>query len=338
MSKKYDISISFAGEDREIARSIALKLESKSISVFYDDFEKANLWGKDLYEHLVEVYKDNSKYCLMIVSDAYQSKLWTTHERKAAQARAFKENREYILPLRLDDIEVPGILDTIGYIDFRNESTDSIVELIQNKLWGDLSKDLGIEKLKKQFESLYSRIMLFCVLAFQPKDHEYYEKSDLAQEIGDEAHGKLKKLKSDFQINAPNIDKLILRQSTEILGAFDNILHRAHFLLNIKNPKLSSYDFIGRIPEEDFNKIYSFLNRMKIFENYDLNSKKKFTPNDIIDCWKSAEQESNQYYSNPSSYRHKSDRTPLVFNYDTLNSLSPSGIKNGAIVKTYKSS
>ncbi len=44
----YDIAISFAGEDREVAASIAEKLKSQGIKVFYDSYEKATLWGKNL--------------------------------------------------------------------------------------------------------------------------------------------------------------------------------------------------------------------------------------------------------------------------------------------------
>ncbi len=48
----------------------------------------------------------------MFLSRNYAAKLWTNHEREAAQARAFRENEEYILPIRLDDTEIPGILQT----------------------------------------------------------------------------------------------------------------------------------------------------------------------------------------------------------------------------------
>jgi hypothetical protein len=53
--KEYDIVISFAGEDRQVAEEIAVELKNNGIRVFYDNFEKADLWGKDLYEHLIDV-------------------------------------------------------------------------------------------------------------------------------------------------------------------------------------------------------------------------------------------------------------------------------------------
>jgi hypothetical protein len=113
----HDIALSFAGEDRAYVEKVAKYLKEKSIKVFYDEYEKTKLWGKDLYNHLDEVYQKKARYCVMFLSCYYAEKLWTNHERKSAQARAFTEKGEYILPARFDNTEIPGIPPTIGYID-----------------------------------------------------------------------------------------------------------------------------------------------------------------------------------------------------------------------------
>lgn len=98
---EYDIALSFAGEDRPYVEKVAKILKDKSVNIFYDKYEEATLWGKDLYEHLQDVYKNKAKYCVMFISKYYADKLWTTHERKSAQERAFKEKgKDYILPAR----------------------------------------------------------------------------------------------------------------------------------------------------------------------------------------------------------------------------------------------
>ena len=130
----YDVAISFAGEDRRVASEIASGLVMKGLNVFYDEYAEADLWGKDLYVHLTKIYHDDSKFCLMLVSNNYAVKQWTNHERRAAQSRAFLENREYILPLRLDDAQIQGILDTTGYIDFRKKTLEQVIDLVVTKV------------------------------------------------------------------------------------------------------------------------------------------------------------------------------------------------------------
>lgn len=143
---EYDVALSFAGEDRAYADQLADCLTKKNVKVFYDKYEEAELWGKDLYEHLASVYKDKAFYCVIFISTHYASKLWTTHERRSAQARAFKESGEYILPLRLDDTEVPGILPTVAYQDLRRTSIDHVCDLVLQKL---ANATAGMSELSK---------------------------------------------------------------------------------------------------------------------------------------------------------------------------------------------
>lgn len=133
---QYDVAPSFAGEDRTIAEALAQALVATGIRVFYDGYEQATLWGKDLYQHLQTVYRDTAHYCVLFISAAYARKLWTRHELQQAQARAFRERQEYILPLRLDDTELPGLNATVGYLDLRTMDIAAVVQLLLEKLSG----------------------------------------------------------------------------------------------------------------------------------------------------------------------------------------------------------
>jgi len=116
---RYEIALSFAGEDRKYVDEVAQCLTINNINVFYDEFEESNLWGKDLYVYLDEIYHHESRYCVMFLSRNYANKLWSNHERESAQARAFEQHEEYILPVKLDDTEIPSIKPTTGYLDGR---------------------------------------------------------------------------------------------------------------------------------------------------------------------------------------------------------------------------
>lgn len=133
---QYDVAISFAGEDRETARALAGELLSSfGLRVFYDDYEQAALWGKNLTEYLVDIYRKRARFCAVLVSRHYREKRWTRHEWRAAQARAFEEpDVEYILPIRLDDTEIEGLLPTVGYVDIRQLGIRQTARLIHEKV------------------------------------------------------------------------------------------------------------------------------------------------------------------------------------------------------------
>ena len=133
----YDIAFSFAGEQRSAVRELSDILSKRSIKVFYDEYEQANLWGKDLYQYLQTIYRDKAKFCIVCISKDYARKMWTRHELEQAQARAFKDSKEYVLPLRFDNTQIPGINDTTGYIDYHNFKPDKIVDMILDKLKAD---------------------------------------------------------------------------------------------------------------------------------------------------------------------------------------------------------
>lgn len=130
----FDIAVSFAGEDRGVVHQYCDILCSDRLKVFYDKYERIDLWGANLYDKLDEVYRTKALYCVIFISKHYAAKVWTNHERKSAQARALQENREYVLPVRLDDTEISGIPSTIGYIDLREISVEKLAEMTVQKV------------------------------------------------------------------------------------------------------------------------------------------------------------------------------------------------------------
>lgn len=131
--ERYDVALSFAGEERDIARSIAIGLKKHKLSVFFDEFEEASLWGTDLVEHLAEVYGKKSKFVILFCSSAYVRKGWPTHERRTALYRLIEGERGRILPIMLENVDVPGLPKSIGYIDGARRSADEIVTLVLRK-------------------------------------------------------------------------------------------------------------------------------------------------------------------------------------------------------------
>lgn len=130
----YEVVLSFAGEDRDYVEQVARYLKDKGVNVFYDLYEEATLWGKDLAEHLDQVYRKDARYCLMFISKHYAKKIWANHERRSALARALEERQEYILPARFDETEVPGIRPSLGYVDLSQKTPEELGRLVLSKL------------------------------------------------------------------------------------------------------------------------------------------------------------------------------------------------------------
>jgi hypothetical protein len=130
----YDIVFSFAGEDRDYVSEVAEFLHGQGIVIFYDEYEQVTLWGKDLHAHFESIYRKQARFCVMFISKHYADNVWARHERRSAFARAMVERAEYILPVRFDSSEIPGLNPAVGYLDIKDMSPVRLGEMILRKL------------------------------------------------------------------------------------------------------------------------------------------------------------------------------------------------------------
>lgn len=130
----FDIAVSFAGEDRTYVHQFVGRLKANGLEVFYDQDKLAEMWGENLLDFLQAVYNRRARYAILFISQHYVDKKWPGHERQAAQDRALQQSSPYILPVRLDDAELPGLHSTIGYMDARYMGMDGLVEAVLKKL------------------------------------------------------------------------------------------------------------------------------------------------------------------------------------------------------------
>lgn len=179
MAYDYDVALSFAGEDRDFVERVAEVLKEIGIQVFYDKYEEIDLWGKNLYTHLDDVYQNKSEYCVMFISKYYKEKLWTNHERESAQVRAFENRQEYILPARLDNTEIPGLKKTLGYINLENVSPEDFAYKIAKKVNPNFNVESMIEYLRKWLGDDYKVFMYGTKIVFESEIEKFYEEFSL---------------------------------------------------------------------------------------------------------------------------------------------------------------
>lgn len=131
---EYDVVFSFAGEDRDLVRKVAEKLDDEQISYFYDENEKEKLWGKRLSDQFKTIYGANTRFVVLFISKHYPNKDWTDFELTIARREAENRNKEFILPIYLDDTILFGLKNDVSYLDINKEDADSIARAIVSKV------------------------------------------------------------------------------------------------------------------------------------------------------------------------------------------------------------
>ena len=130
---KYDVVLSFAGEQRAYVRKVADELKRIGLAVFNADDERTELWGKDLPSFLWQVFEKEGRYCVLFISAESVDKQFPKHERLSALTRALREKSEYVLPARFDDTEIPQ-LTNVHYIDLRDMNPVEFAGIVAKKV------------------------------------------------------------------------------------------------------------------------------------------------------------------------------------------------------------
>lgn len=129
----FDLAVSFAGENRDYVAEIVEAVKGE-LKVFYDEDYEVEAWGQDGIEFFTDVYMNRAKYVVIFVSQSYDQKMWTNVERRSALARAATQRSAYILPIRLDDTQLAGLLPTVIYLDARRLGIEGLVQAIRSKV------------------------------------------------------------------------------------------------------------------------------------------------------------------------------------------------------------
>ncbi|MFY2853728.1 TIR domain-containing protein [Achromobacter xylosoxidans] len=116
---EFDIAISFAGENRELAKHLAEQLVALDIQVFYDENFEANYLGKTWSKEFTRIFGTDSRYVICILDKNYQNKIWPSFEREVFSPRVPKGE---IIPIYLDETPIPGLTKDVVGIKFTDMS------------------------------------------------------------------------------------------------------------------------------------------------------------------------------------------------------------------------
>lgn len=130
---KYQVALSFAGEQRDYVESVAQHLAARRISLFYDGFEIVDLWGRNLTKAFYNVFAQQTACVVMFISSDYIKKLWPSYERKLIIERMAKEPY-VLLPVRFDNTQVDGLPSDISYLNAKDHTPAELSAKIAKKL------------------------------------------------------------------------------------------------------------------------------------------------------------------------------------------------------------
>ncbi len=139
-TKEFEIAISFAGENRKLAKYIAEQFEQIDVPVFYDELYESNYLGKAWSKEFERIFVNDSRYVVCLLDSFHKDKIWPTFERDCFKKRVPNGD---VIPIYLDDTLFVGIPDDIVGIKFdsdkesdnwQSKAEDKIVFKIWEKL------------------------------------------------------------------------------------------------------------------------------------------------------------------------------------------------------------
>ena len=153
MRDKYDVALSYAGEDRTFVESVARECEDLGLRVFYDRRETDALWGRNLNGSLANIYENEAFFVVPFISQHYVAKYWTQKELTAALRAEAERGMSYILPARFDDSAVAGLDPARAYVDLRSTQPESLAAIIAKRV-GSFHEDE--DRVRKTLSGVWS--------------------------------------------------------------------------------------------------------------------------------------------------------------------------------------
>jgi len=149
-TKKNNVFISHNKKDSEIAREIALFLAAEDISVWFDE------WIISAGDSIIEGINSGLSGCthfIIIWSKNAAKSNWVKKELESVLAKAIKEKSPRIVPIKIDETNLPPLLLNVKYIKY-NDGSESDREYIVETISGSKPSQNFIKAVVKKYNEL----------------------------------------------------------------------------------------------------------------------------------------------------------------------------------------
>lgn len=121
------VFISYSRKDREFASKLAMDLKSRGINVWFDQWELKV--GDSLIGKIGAAirYQD---YLIVVLSEASVKSVWVMKELSTGLIKELEERRVVVLPVVIEDCDIPTFLSDKVYADFRRDYSSGLNTLL----------------------------------------------------------------------------------------------------------------------------------------------------------------------------------------------------------------
>ena len=132
---RYDVAVSYAGEDRAYVEAFVSEAEARGLRVFYDKRQFHELWGENQTKY-ERIYGPDSRFVMPFISRNYVRKEWPRFEFDTAKREEKRRKTRFILPVKLDKSRILGLADDVTFLPYDHlakDMTDLLLKLCGNR-------------------------------------------------------------------------------------------------------------------------------------------------------------------------------------------------------------
>lgn len=122
-----DFFISRAGNDARIAQWIASVLEANGYRTIIQDWDFHV--GDNFIANMDNALK-TAKRAILVMSNAYLISDWCNQEWYAMMYRSIREKRNLIIPVRVEPVDVTGLLGPLVYVDITKKTEEEATSIL----------------------------------------------------------------------------------------------------------------------------------------------------------------------------------------------------------------
>lgn len=116
----HSVFLSHSSKDRELVFPLYMDLEKIGIKVWFDEVEMEP--GDLLVDRIGSGLRSSMNLAVALSANSVNSK-WVQKEVSIALTRQLAGSNVKVIPMRLDDAELPTFLSDVKYVDFRESGS-----------------------------------------------------------------------------------------------------------------------------------------------------------------------------------------------------------------------